>query len=442
MRALWCLVLLASCGGRFGAVYPPRPPASSGSPIADPPPSRVVAHVTVTSSALRSNLDGNVPRTGDGSFRALGGDRRYRWQREDLTLAISQGRFALDTRVQATLELPLSRVQFPIDVHVAAEPVIGSDYTVKLQSLDVKVDSKDRTLRAIDGVVRVFDTIREEIHAKLRDFQYPLRPTLEEAYARIGKPIELPLAGASGCAELRVLGVEAGPTVLADGLEKDLALVVAPSVTLPCAATSPAPLPPLSNVAAVPSGPFTVTIPVAARYEELTHALDATLFTDGKYFFSREYTELYLEHPEMYASDDQLVLKLHLKGPVSKMGIDADIDGDVFLSGHPVVVDNEIRIDDLEPTIETKNLFLSLKAMADSDKIRDEARRALRLDVAERFNQVKGKLSSELTFGGPQACFRGDVDRFEIRSVNPHASYLRVQVAVTARAHVRAPCAS
>ena len=42
------------------------------------------------------------------------------------------------------------------------------------------------------------------------------------AHERVARPIDLPLGDAHGCAMLKVLGVEAGPTVLADGFEKDL----------------------------------------------------------------------------------------------------------------------------------------------------------------------------------------------------------------------------
>src|ERR1019366_2254241 len=101
-----------------------------------------------------------------------------------------------------------------------------------------------------------------------------------------------------------------GPTVLADGLEKDLALVVAPSITMPCPdlhEDGPPQLPPLSNVAALASGPFTVTIPIAARYDELTRAMTMA-FTDGKLFFSAEYPQLFLEKPEIYESQGAIVL--------------------------------------------------------------------------------------------------------------------------------------
>jgi hypothetical protein len=165
-------------------------------------------------------------------------------------------------------------------------------------------------------------------------------------------------------------------------------------------------------------------------------------FTDGRLFFSSEYPQLFLEKPEIYESQGAIVLKLHMAGPVHKMGIDADLDGDLYLTGHPAVVDNELRVPDLEPTIETRSFLLSLKAMTDGDRIRDQARAALRLDIGERLRDARNKLGDELTFGSEKGCFHGDVDRIEVTGVHPHAAYLRVYVAVTARARATFPCTS
>src|SRR5207244_3330870 len=106
-----------------------------------------------------------------------------------------------------------------------------------------------------------------------------------------------------GCVDLGLRSVEAGPTVLAGGLEKDLAMLVAPSVTLPCTLgpSRKASMPPLHNVASLQSGSFEVTIPVAATYDELQKAMTQA-FTNGKLFFSREFPDLYMEKPEVYAS--------------------------------------------------------------------------------------------------------------------------------------------
>ena len=432
--------LVAACS-QFGAVYPPRPPATPGLPVADPTPSRIVAHLTVTANGLRAAIDDAIPKTGDGQFALLKSPRHFAWDRGPVELAFSQGRIVIDARVRAKVDMPIGSLDFPLDLHVVAEPVVSSEFKVKLQSTEVKVTSSDRRLKVADHVAGVFDAIASQLTTKVKEFAYDARPVLEEAYARVARPIELPVGDAKACAELKVLGIEVGPTVIADGIEKDIALVVAPSITLPCAAPGDAaPLPALANVAMVASGPFTVTIPIAARYEELTRALSMA-FTDGKLFFSTDYPKLYLESPELYESRGELVLKLHIKGPVHKYGIDTDIDGDLFLSGHLAVVDNEVQIPDLELTIETKNFFLSLKAMMDGQKIRDQARSALRLDLGERLKSVRAKLSSELTFGGPEACFRGDLDKIDVTGAHAHGSYLRVYVALTARAAATLPCA-
>src|SRR5580658_11293311 len=91
---------LLSCGS-FGAVYPPRPAATPGAPVADPTPARVVAHVSVTSEALRGALDEAIPKSGEGEVALLGGARHYSWQREALTVSFSQGRLVLDAHVDA-----------------------------------------------------------------------------------------------------------------------------------------------------------------------------------------------------------------------------------------------------------------------------------------------------------------------------------------------------
>jgi hypothetical protein len=435
------LFLVMACS-RFGAVYPPRPPASPAPPIVEPPPSRIVAHISVTSEALASALDDVVPKSGDGDVTLLGAERHYTWERSPLVVSFSQGRLVIDTHVSGHLDMRVTKFELPIDLHVLAEPVVNTQYSVRLQSTEVTVTSRDAKMKIADRFGSVFDTVAAQIRDRLRDFAYELRPTLEEAYTRVARPIHFPLGDAMGCALLKVLGVEAAPTVVADGIEKDLAMVVAPSVTIPCTAPDGAlPLPPLANVAAMTPGPFTVTIPIAASYDELSRAMSLA-FTDGKLYFSTEYPRLYLEKPEIYESQGVLVVKLHLLGPVHKFGIDTNLDGDVYLTGHLSIVDNELRIPDLEPTIETRNLLLSLKALADGDKIRDEARAALRLDIGERLRSVREKLGDELVFGDARACFSGNVDKVEVTGAFGHGTYVRIYVLVTGRAKVTMPCAA
>lgn len=430
---------LLSCT-RFGPVYPSRPAAQASPLLADPTPSRLNVHVSISGAGLRSSLDQAVPLSGSGSFPLVGSERPYQWVRVPLGVSFGAGKIEVKTVAVAHVELPAFAVDVPFNVSIASEPVISSAYQLKLQAVEVKVSSDDKRLKLVEQFTDVFGKVGEQIAAKVRDYSYDLRPMLEQADQRVQQRIDLPLEGAHGCAELRVLGVEAAPMILADGLERDFALVVAPSVTIPCTPQSePPPLPPLQNVAAVPTGPFTLTVPVVASYAELTRSLSST-FTDGKLFFSSEHPKLYLEKPELYESSGALVLKLHIAGPVHELGIDTDINGDLYLVGHPSLVDNEISLPDLQPTIETSNFLLSLKAMKDGDRIQAEARKALRLDLAARLLPIRQKLSSDLTFGDEQQCLVGTLDKLELTELHTHATYLRVHVVATARAAASLPC--
>ena len=431
--------LTVGCAG-FGAVYPARPAETPGEAIADPTPSKVVMHLTITAAGLKSAIEENLPMTGEGTFPLLGKDRKFTWKRSPAALRFMQGRIGLELHVDANADLPISSLDIGLDFKILAEPVVTSEYQAKLQSLDVTVTSSDRTIKLADTVAGVLGKVKSEIEGKLTAFSFDLKPMIAAAHERVARPIDLPLGDAHGCAMLKVLGVEAGPTVLADGFEKDLALVIAPSITIPCAESeATTTLPPLANVASLPSGPFTVSLPIAARYDELAKAMTLA-FTDGKLFFAKDFPKLYMEKPEVYAAKDQLVLKLHIAGPIDKYGINTTLNGDIFMSGHPVVEDNELRVPDLEPTIETSNFLLGLKAALDGNSIRDQARAALHLDIGERLKAVKDKLSSDLAFGNGQGCLKAQANKIEVSGVHVHSAYLRVYVGITGSASVYMPC--
>ncbi len=435
------LVGLSACK-TIGPLYPPRPPASEGMPVADPDPSRIVIHTAITRDGLQARLHQALPSSGEGTFSVLGSQRKYAWRRTKPELRFGEGRIGIFMGVQAQADMPLTTIDVPMNVRVWAEPVISSEYVASFQRVEVSVTSDDRAVRAVDGLAGILDKVRSELLGRMEGFRYDVRPLVEQAYAKLSAPLPLPLGNASGCAKMRVLGLEAGPTVLADGLEKDVALVVLPSVVLPCDTNEVVPpLPPLSNVAMVPSGPFTVTAAIAARYEELSKAMELA-FPDGKYHFSKQYPEAYLEKPEVYYSKDKLVVRVHLAGPVSKLGFDEMLDGDMYFTGSPTVVDNELRILDLQPTVETGSFLLKLKAAVDGDTIRDQAQAALRLDLSERLAAVKAKLAEDLKVGGPEGCARGEVTKIAVTGVHPHGSYLRIYVAATGQARVEVPCSN
>src|SRR6478609_3421294 len=100
------LLLAASCSGGLTAVYPPRPPSAPGEAVADPSPSRVVVHASVSTSALRQALDAQIPQSGAGTFPLLGADRRYVWNRLTLAVSYLQGRIGVQSQVMARVQVP------------------------------------------------------------------------------------------------------------------------------------------------------------------------------------------------------------------------------------------------------------------------------------------------------------------------------------------------
>jgi hypothetical protein len=397
-------------------------------------------HLSVANAALQTSLDDALPRSGEGNFQALGSSRRYTWRRESPTVTTAGGRVAVRLPVTLTVPVPLTTLQFPLTLVVEGEPVIRPDFVVAFQGVTARVTSSDARVGLAQSVAGVNDVVAREIETRVQESTFDLRPLLRQAYDRLTKPVPLDVADAKGCAFFRVLSLEASPTLVAGGLEKDVALVVAAEVSFPCSADeAAATLPPLQNVSTLAPGPFSVTVPIVARYDELTKAMGA-LFTDGRYYFSKDHPRVYLTEPEVYASQDQLVVKMRIRGTASAGVLPGELDGDLYLSGHPTVRDNEISVPDLEPTIETKNFLLQLTAMTDNDRMRDDARRALRVDLSARLAPIKDQLRWFVELDRPAGCVTFAVDRIEVTGIFPHGSFLRAYVTLTARASASFPC--
>jgi len=436
-RLVVALAMVTSCASRQ-VVHPEQPVIARGSPVPDPPPSRVVFHITVSQEALAAQLDLAIPKEGTGEVELVAGKTlTYRWIRDVMALKFDRGRLVVGTLVSATVSL-LGERTFPIKVQIAGEPVITSEYQARIQSAEVDVKA-DGPMERVNVVIEA--KLKETLLGMVENFKIDLKPTLEEANARIARPIELPIPGQNACADLRVSSLEAGPTVLAGGIEKDIGISVLPSVTIPCTSTNnerPA-LPPLYNVANVPAGPFTAVIPVAAQYEELSKTIDAAIH--GRLHFSTEHPDLYLEKPSVFPSNEQLVVRLNLGGFVKGlMGMKTPVEGELFLTGHPEVIDNQITIPDLELTPGSADSLLQLKFALDSKTIRNQAQQALRLDVSERLNLVKDKLTKELSFSDGLGCVKAELLRSEITGIYPHQSFLRIYVTVHAQAGIFIPC--
>ena len=442
---LFGLSLMSSC---TEALYPPRPPLTPGPALADPPQSRVNMHISLTETGMRELIEATVPQQGEVPFSFLG-QRKLLWKRSPVELRFNNAAGTIGVRATITGQATVAtNPTFAIIMTAEVQPALGSDFMALLQNPQVQVQSEDKLLKAAEWGAGALTMIKDEVEKRLRELRIDLRPLLAENYEKLARPINFPVGDASACVKLGVQSIEAGPSVLAGGFEKDLSVVVAPSVTLPCSpdksmTTGGSKLPPLHNVASIPTGPFEVIVPIAATYAELQKAMKQA-FTDGKLVFDPEYPNLYLEKPELYASGGQIVTKLHLNGFVKK-GWKIDLEGDLFMSGQPEIVDNQLSVPNLEPTIETKSAILRLKTTLDSDKMKKQIRQALRLDIGARLQTVRDKLSKDLIVRhklnpGPEACVKADIGRVEVSGLFAHDSYLRMYVKVSARAAAYLPC--
>jgi hypothetical protein len=443
------LVGLLLLGGCSEALYPPRPSQTPGPALAEPSPSRMTMHLSLTAAGLSKLIEATVPQQGEVPFSFLG-QRKLVWKRSPVELSFdgAAGKLGVKATITAEVQLPATSKTFALNFSAEAQPVLSSDYLAQLQSPTVIVQSDDRLLRAAEWGGNVLTELKNEIEKRLRELRIDLRPVLSENYLKLARPFSFKVGEANACVRLGLQSIEAGPTVLAGGIEKDLGVIVAPSVTLPCTnelgmTKGAEVLPPLHNVASIPSGPFQVVIPVAATYEELQKAMSQA-FTNGKLNFSREYPELYLEKPEVYASGGQIITKLHLNGFVKK-GFKIHLEGDLYMAGHAQVRDNELSVPDLEPTVETKNALLKLKTALDSDGIKKQARDALRLDIGARLQAVRAKVTKDLIVrhkinNGPEACVHADLGRIEVTDIFAHDAYLRLYVKVAASTSAYLPC--
>lgn len=428
---------LASCA-RVGPVYPSRPPRVSAPHQAETPPSRVPVHLRLSNTALRDSLESALPAGGEASYDVLRVATKVTWVRKGTAVRTEGGRLVVGVDFEATVSVGIGSVVVPFGVDVAAEPVLTAEYVFLLARPAVTLRSSDARLRFADAIGGAYGRVEALMREKIESFRYDLAPALDAATRSLRDPIRFAVGAGEGCAQADVLAVEAGPTLYLDGLEKDFVFTVAPKLTVPCVArAATTKLPPLTNVASPATGVFQLRIDAAARYDELEKAA-SVLFTNGRYAFSQKHPRLYLERPEFYASKGALVFKVHLGGEASTFGL--PLDGDVFLTGKPSLRGSVLAFEDLEPTVETANLFLQLGAASDGDRLRDEARRALTLDVAARARPFLDDLEKRGAVQRAGVCSKLRLDRFEVVGVDVFDHFARVATALTGQLRVEAPC--
>jgi len=439
---------LLSFAGCSEAIYPPRPSIEAGAPVADPSPSRLHLHTQITAQGIAQILDAFIPQEGMGQFEFFG-DRRYQYKRAAFQVTLNDGqKLELSTQITTTVELPGKTTTFVIDTKVQANPVLSSQYQLSLQSLSITLQTHDRLLKMAEWMGGLLSTIKNAVEIKLKSTTIDLSPSVLQLYNQVSAPFYFQIGQAQGCAQLQIPSIQTTPHLLLGAFEKDFAFTLVPSVTLPCQAAQPSSLPSLpvlQNVAQVPTGPSILSIPMAASYEELQKSM-LQVFTNGKLFFSKEHPYLYIEKPEIYASFGEVVVKVHLAGFVQK-GFRINLEGDLYLMGHPQVRDNELEFPDLRPTIETKSALLKLKTRLDAEDIQYQVRKALRLDISKKLQSTKQQLEQALSqrfYLDPKqkttGCTQTQLGRIEIGGVYAHQSYLRTYINVSLQTALLIPC--
>ena len=378
-----------------------------------------------------------MPLQGEGDAPVLAGRTlHYSWRREPFQLEFDRGRVIVSANATGSASF-LGARDFPVRVAIAGEPIVTADFKTMLQAIDVQVTATGPVERVNRGLEEKLSGLATKL---LEELRLDLRPLLSGVFERLQKPIELSLGpDLKACATLRIAALEAGPTVVAHGIEKDLGIVVRAAVMLPCEA------PPvavgdgrITNVSSIPAGPFRVAVPIAASYQELGRAIDRLI--QGKLFFSKLYPRLFIERPRVFPSDDQVVLQISIGGFATLAGTDTNLSGDLFFAGHPRVIGDQLTIPDLGLTAGTADQLAKLNVSFDQDAIRDQARAALRIDVGERLAAVRDRLSKELSFADDSGCVRAQALRTEVVGISTHQSFLRLLVQVDAEAAISLPC--
>ncbi|MDP2345071.1 MAG: DUF4403 family protein [Deltaproteobacteria bacterium] len=473
------VALAAACGttpdgptttAEKASLYPKAPPAQSSPPLADPPLQRPTMHLTLTREGLQALLDALVPMTDTGNYALLGA-RAWSWKRTPFALAFDDARKSMTatTDVTASVEVPGTSMEIAMKVAADVQPVFTAQHKLVLQAVKVSVRSDDRRIKMAEFGAGLVAHVEKTLQDKLTTLQVDLAPAFGALHEKLGAPMFLSLGEASACFTLDVRGIEASPSILADGLEKELAITVAPSLTMPCtvpgkdggmvtlsgppapgvepatpAARELPPLPALRNSSGIEGGPFTLTIPIAAGYVELQKAM-LSAFPEGKLFFSTENPGLYITDPRVSSSAGEVVVAVRVAGFVEK-GIRVDVDGDLFLTGRPAVRDNFLEFPDLKPSIETEQALLAMAIAFKEVELTAAVRKALRLDLSARLAAVKHKLVDALSMekivvdGVPPLCTRAELGRLELKDIAVHDPYLRATVTTTALLSASLPC--
>ena len=258
---------------------------------------------------------------------------------------------------------------------------------------------------------------------QVQNFAYDLRPIIAEAHARIAKPDRSAarrrarLRRAEACSASRPAR-PCSPTAS----RRISAIVVAPSVTLPCTDRDrAAALPPLANVATLPTGPFTVSIPDRRALRRAAEGDGARLHRRQALLLQGVPAALHGEARGLRREGSARPQAAHQRARSTSTASTPTSTATSSWSATRRWSTTRSACPTSSRPSRPRASCCRLKAALDGNSIRDQARDALHLDIGERLAEVRDKLSTDLAFGDNQGCLRahGLEDRGDRRAHAP-----------------------
>jgi hypothetical protein len=437
------VVTLALAGCAHDPPPPPSAPAPGGVVAGGPRPSTAVLHLSLAGDALRAAIDQQIPQSPSGDFTLHGIKLRASLSREPVDLHFENDRVVLHTTGTISVFGPVTGYnhKIPIDLTVRAAPVVASDYQVRLQDVDVDLHPTNPLLEKAAEVVGGLRWVDGLMRGKLGEVTYDLRPLLAQGATWANTPVKLPIDDKS-CVRARVSAVMAGPTILAGGFEKNLALVIAPSVYVEGATptgqcdptTPPPPLPLLQNVEALQPGPFTVELPIDLDYGVVSREFGKRFIPAGGLRATPDH-DLFLDQPRVYPSSGKMVIAMHLSGKVGRY----QENGEIYLAGNPSAENGRFTVPDLAVTVESKDYLLKLANVVMSDDMAKSASAQMDFDLRPTIDSITANLTRRFPVEN-LGCLIAGVDHVDVLGFEFHDASMRVRLAVTAHAEMDAPC--
>ena len=426
------LYLLLSCSK---PIYPKVVTDYIERPIAEVPSFQYHIHMGATQDGLLSLLEQTLPK--EGSFK----DNKHEYQ-------FKRGEFLLDIKDdKIDLTAPISIHNIPVlgradlNVRVQVHPFLTQEYKVVFQDLKIETELKGNSLKMLNWFVGIEKLLVSVIEEKVQKFDFSIRPIMNEHFEKHARSRNFDVGDAKGCIVYNIKRIEMDDTKYIGGIEQDMSITLAPSVTIPCAAQEDSTdLPILHHVSSVHTGPNRIMIPIAVTYDGLREAV-GTIFEEGKFFFSKAHKDLYVTEPDIFTLEDSIIIKMQLKGKLRSV-FSPKIDGAIYFKGTIGISDNVLSVHDIDTYAGTGEFLLKLATDIKKKSIIQELERALEIDITQLISEPKAQYSQRYPIKDLDGlgCVKSNIGKVAVEDIFLHKSYVRVYLSADASTDLYIPC--